>query len=219
MNLPEHLVKWGLTGIIWTAWCALHSILNSGGLMRRIGLTDPRIGRCYRLVYVIVTVLSLISASWLTPGWQEMELWRLRGPLRVVQPALWSLAVIVFWLTFRFINVWHFLGLTALGIGRRPTDSQHKLITWGIYGVIRHPQSAAGLILLWTRDLTDTGLIVSLVLSLYLIIGARIEEKRLLAIFGEQYARYMSEVPRFFPKEIPSLRDLFRMSIPASGKK
>lgn len=64
--------------------------------------------------------------------------------------------------------------------------------------------------LLWARDLTDTGLAVNLVLSAYLLVAARIEEHRLLAEFGEQYAQYMAEVPRFIPNRLPRLSILLR---------
>jgi len=116
----------------------------------------------------------------------------------------------MFYLTFRFFNIWDFLGLTSLGIGRKSGDSSKKLITWGIYGVVRHPQFAAGLMTLWARNLTDTGLVINIILSLYLIAGARVEETRLLTLYGDQYAQYMKKVPRFVPNHMPSIRAIFQ---------
>jgi protein-S-isoprenylcysteine O-methyltransferase Ste14 len=62
--------------------------------------------------------------------------------------------------------------------------------------------------LLWARDLTDTGLIINLVLSCYLIIGARIEEARLRVKWAVQYSQYCKAVPRFIPRRIPRRREL-----------
>ena len=185
-------------------------MLNSEGLMRRSGLVDSVLSRYYRLIYTIVAVITLLAASWMTPNWQEIELWRFQGPALAIPALMWALAVVMFYLTFRFFNIWDFLGLTALGIGRRSGASSKKLITWGIYGLIRHPQFAAGLTILWARNLTDTGLVINIVLSLYLIIGARIEETRLLKLYGDAYARYMKKVPRYIPREVPSLRAIFQ---------
>jgi methanethiol S-methyltransferase len=210
MNLSEYLIKWGLTGLIWSAWCAAHSILNSEGLIRGSGLLDSALGRYYRLIYSIVAVITLLAASWMTPNWQEIELWRFQGPALVIPALVWAPAVVMFYLTFRFFNIWDFLGLTALGIGRRSGASSRKLITWGIYGMIRHPQFAAGLMMLWARNLTDTGLVINIILSLYLIIGARIEETRLLTLYGDTYAQYMKKVPRFIPHHAPSVRAIFQ---------
>jgi protein-S-isoprenylcysteine O-methyltransferase Ste14 len=210
INFSEYLIKWGLTGIIWSAWCVLHSMLNSEGLIRGSGLLDSAIGRYYRLIYSIIAVITLLLASWMTPRWQGFELWRFRGPTLVIPVLVWAPAVVMFCLTFRFVNMWDSLGLSSLGIGRKSSESQEKLITWGIYGVIRHPQFAAGLMMLWARDLTDRGLVINIVLSLYLIIGARIEETRLLTLYGDPYAQYMKKIPRFIPNRIPSPRALFQ---------
>jgi protein-S-isoprenylcysteine O-methyltransferase Ste14 len=95
--------------------------------------------------------------------------------------------------------------LIPILIQEHPSD---KLITRGIYGEIRNPQFLAGLLLLWARDLTCTGLVINIVLSLYLISGAFIEERRFLHKFGKDYVRYRSHVPRFIPRRLPSLRSL-----------
>ncbi len=119
MNFPEYLIKWGLTGLIWSAWCVLHSILNSEGLIRGSGLLDSAIGRYYRLIYSIVAVITLWIAFWITPKWHEFELWRFQGLGLLIPVLVWASAVVMFYLTFRFFNIWHFLGLTSLGIGRK----------------------------------------------------------------------------------------------------
>ncbi len=135
-------------------------------------------------------------------------MWRIEGPALVLQVLAWSLAMVMFYLTFKIFNVSYFLG--SLGIGGKRNHSQKRLITWGIYDVIRQPQFAAGFIILWVRDLTDTGFIINIVLSVYLIVGARIEETRLLAIYGDQYSEYMKKVPRFIPHRTPSIQAVFR---------
>jgi protein-S-isoprenylcysteine O-methyltransferase Ste14 len=161
-------------------------------------------------MYSVFAAITLVPACWITPKWQDFQLWPIEGPAFVLQLLAWSLAVVTFYLTFKIFNIWYFLGLTALGIGPKTNNSQERLITWGIYGLIRHPQFAAGLIILWMRDLTDTGLIINIVLSVYLIVGARIEETRLLAMYSDEYAEYMKKVPRFIPNRIPSIQAVLR---------
>ncbi|MGO9119194.1 MAG: methyltransferase family protein [Desulfomonilaceae bacterium] len=208
--VSEYLIKWGVTGFIWSAWCVLHSMLNSEGPIRKSGLLDSSIGPYYRLTYSVLAAITLLLAYWVTPKWQGFQLWRIEGPALVLQVLAWSVVAVMFYLTFKIFSIWYFLGLTILGIGRKTNNSQKRLITWGIYRLIRHPQSAAGLIILWMRDLTDTGLIINIVLSVYLMVGARIEETRFLAMYGNEYAEYMEKVPRFVPNTIPSIQALFR---------
>jgi methanethiol S-methyltransferase len=137
---------------------------------------------------------------WITPSHGSLTLLKWNGLLYPARIAIIAAALALFYSTFRHIGLLDFLGFTALGIGRRSAVSLQTLVTTGIYGEIRHPQSLAGLLLLWARDLTDTDIVINAVLSLYLIIGARIEDKRLLKEFGEEYARYREKVPAFVPR-------------------
>jgi len=208
MNLSETVTRLVLVAVIWAGWCVQHSFLNSGGLLRNASILNSWIGPYYRLVFNLITVATLVLAVWITPRAGESEFWAWKGGLSDVRVIICALAVGVFWLSFRNLDGWEFLGLRAFMRGSVRAAESDRLVTRGIYGVIRHPQFAAGLMLLWARDLTDTGLIINLVLSGYLIIGARIEEARLRAKWAVQYNQYCKAVPRFIPRRIPGLREL-----------
>lgn len=188
------------TAALWIAWCVVHSLLNSEGPIGKTRLVNVYLRPYYRLLYSVVAVGTLAFVLWLIPTEGEAPIWSWHGPLRWVQVIFWTIAAAMFYFSFKWINVWRFLGLRALGIGSRRRGPETGLITWGIYGVIRHPQFLAGLIILWSRDLTDNALVTNAVLSLYLIVGARIEEKRLLGKYGDEFRKYMSEVPGFIPR-------------------
>ncbi len=188
------------TAGLWTVWCVVHSLLNAEGLVRKTSILDTWFKPYHRLAYTIFAFASLAFALWITPSHGSLTLLKWDGPLYPPRIALIAAALAIFYSTFRHIGLLDFLGFTALGIGRRSAVSLHTLVTTGIYGRMRHPQSLAGLLLLWARDLTDTDIVINAVLSLYLLIGARIEDKRLLKEFGEEYARYRERVPAFVPR-------------------
>jgi protein-S-isoprenylcysteine O-methyltransferase Ste14 len=196
-EIVARLIK---TAALWTLWCVVHSSLNSEGIVRKTVVVDTWFRRYYRLLYVLFAVVSLILVWWLTPFENSISLLKWNGIFFVVRIVATAVAVAIFYLTFRQIGLLDFLGFTALGIVRKAAVSSNQLITWGIYGRMRHPQFFAGLLLLWARDLTDTDLVINIVLSSYLLIGSQIEERRLLKKFGEEYARYREEVPSFLPK-------------------
>jgi len=198
-----------VTGALWLAWCVVHSLLNSEGPIRHTGILDTQIRRYYRFLYTVFAVASLLLVSWLTPRHHQMTIWTWYGPFKAIQVGLWIVGGIIAVLAFRFYSGWTFLGLDAFGLPRRRIRSEEVLITWGIYGSIRHPQFLAGLILLWSRNLNDTDLTINIVLSGYLLIGARIEERRLLRKWGDQYRRYMELTGRFIPKSMPGIASLF----------
>jgi protein-S-isoprenylcysteine O-methyltransferase Ste14 len=178
-------------------------------IIKRTSVGRTKFAAHYRLFYVAFAAASFVAAWILTAGAGEISVWSWEGPWRALQWVCWGMALFLFCMSFRFQSVLAFLGFRFGQTGTDQEHSEEKLITYGIYGVIRHPQFAAGLLFLWTRDLTDTGLVINLVLSTYLLLGSKIEENKLAARFGDQYVRYRQEVPAFIPRKIPRLGALF----------
>ena len=99
-------------------------------------------------------------------------------------------------------------GIMAL-IGR-PTGAPelalfgtHRLVTGGVYGLVRHPMLAAGLLFLLTSGPSLNNLIYTGMYAAYMVIGGYYEEKRMIRVFGEEYLRYRRQVGAFFPRLRP----------------
>jgi len=81
-------------------------------------------------------------------------------------------------------------------------QQEHKLATGGIYARMRHPQYAGfilvmfGFLLQWPTLLTLAMFPVLVVMYVRL---ARHEEQDALREYGDEYRRYMAQVPGFFP--------------------
>ena len=73
------------------------------------------------------------------------------------------------------------------------------LATGGLNAFVRHPLYSGLFLVLWARVSNDLTLATALWGSLYLVIGSRFEERRLLRVYGEAYARYRAAVPAFVP--------------------
>lgn len=198
-----------MTALLWLSWCLVHSLTTEELIIRRTSLGRTKFAAHYRLFYVAFATASFVAVWILTVVSGEVRVCSWEGLWRALQWVCWGMALLLFWMSFRFQSVLAFLGFGFGQTGTDHGDSEEKLITYGIYGVIRHPQFAAGLLFLWTRDLTDTGFVMNLVLSTYLLLGSKIEEKKLVARFGDQYMRYRQEVPAFIPRKIPRLGSLF----------
>jgi protein-S-isoprenylcysteine O-methyltransferase Ste14 len=197
------------TAGLWGAWCVAHSLVTEYRVINKTGLQGTCFARYYRFLYVCMAGVTLAVVYLLTPTRGEVSLWAWKGPLKILQLAFWVVAFAMGYFSFRFQDIWIFLGVRSLLPGWSRDQSGNKLITHGIYGVMRHPQFAAGLLFLWTRDVTDIGLVINLELSTYLLVAARLEEKKLVATFGEQYREYRRKTPAFVPRRLPSVRSLF----------
>lgn len=186
-----------MTALMWGFWCLLHSLLNSdaiSGKLRRGIIPD----RYYRLFYNFTATASLILVSSLTPRRGESVLFGWNGGLHYLQIALWALALFVGYLSFRKFGFTDFLGISSML--KKDHGPDQGLVTTGIYGVIRHPLFVAALILVWAREIKDTDLAVNAILSIYLLLGAKIEEHRLTDRFGRQHIDYLNQVPGFIPR-------------------
>jgi protein-S-isoprenylcysteine O-methyltransferase Ste14 len=82
-------------------------------------------------------------------------------------------------------------------------QSRGNLATTGPYARLRHPQYAGfalimiGFFLQWPTLVT--GLMLPVLLIMYWRLAKR-EEREVEADFGEQYRRYVRQVPAFFPR-------------------
>ena len=82
------------------------------------------------------------------------------------------------------------------------------LQTGGLHRIIRHPLYFGTLLFIWGLFLLFTylnNLIACLVISLYTLIGAKLEEQKLQAEFGAAYEEYSKKVPMLIP-------DIFRVT-------
>lgn len=154
-----------------------------------------------RSTYVLLSSLMLAMVFWL---WQPMRfnLWQVEAP--------WAQALLVglFWLgwgialvsTF-LINHFELFGLKQpLDHWRAVPPQTPTFSTPLFYKRVRHPLYLGFLIAFWaTPHMTAGHLLFALGMTVYLFIGARFEERDLVATFGERYRRYQKEVGMILP--------------------
>lgn len=100
-------------------------------------------------------------------------------------------------------NIFIFSGLIIISLGWRAIHSGNgKLVTYGLYRYVRHPQYT-GLSLMIIGFLIQWPTIITLVMApILFVIYVRLskqEEKVMIDTFGEEYLKYMHEVPAFIP--------------------
>lgn len=90
-----------------------------------------------------------------------------------------------------------FVGTTQIRApGEEPDEG---LKTGGLLRYVRHPLYSGLFLVLWGHAQTEFALATALWGSLYLLIGAMYEERRLVARYGAAYVAYRQRVPAFIP--------------------
>ncbi len=181
------------------AWCFLHSWLAAFSTKRLARqLFGEGIERYYRLIYIVIALLTLmpiLAMVLLLPG---RLLWTIPPPWVYLTSALQLLALAGLFISILQIDALAFLGIRQLTNPDAERDAE--LVTHGTYGLVRHPLYLFSIILFWLIPFM-TDLILSFVIAstLYFIIGTFPEERKLVDIYGEDYEAYQEDVPRIIP--------------------
>jgi len=180
------------------AYSAVHSLLASLGVKRRVRARfGPAADRVYRLGYNLFAVISFLPVLAVLAWRPGTLIYRLDLPWAAVAVAGQAAALALVTVGVLQTGVWSFLGLRQL---TEAGEAPPRLIVTGLYRWVRHPLYTAGLLFLWCSPvMTSSLLALYLALTVYIIIGSRLEERRLLAEFGQAYGDYRAVVPALIP--------------------
>lgn len=222
MTAADHI----LYALAWLSFGVVHSLLARQKANRAF---EAALGGFARIAYNLIAAVHLGAILFLEwrgfPGKAAFDppLW-LHAPMVAVQAAGW---VLLFVALVQY-DLGRFGGLTqarvivhrrdrgrgrALGAGPRagaarevpepppdiPQARLEPLVTHGIHRYVRHPLYTAMFLVFWGRAFDEAALMTAAWGTLYLVIGTHFEERKLLRIYGGDYARYRAAVPRFLP--------------------
>jgi methanethiol S-methyltransferase len=154
-----------------------------------------------RSVYVLLASLALILLFW---QWRPMPeiVWQVADPTAARALIALSMVGWLLVLTSTFlINHFELFGLHQVVnnfAGRTMPEPRFK--TPVIYKVVRHPIYLGFIIAFWATPVMTVGhLLFAAVTTTYIFAGIFLEERDLVAQFGEQYQRYRAQVGMLIP--------------------
>jgi protein-S-isoprenylcysteine O-methyltransferase Ste14 len=125
-------------------------------------------------------------------GWGEM--------LRML---LLLFALVLFWSGAKRYDLRFFLGFDQLASGKATVllSSSENFSATGIFSLTRHPWYLGSLLFLWSifPEYSRSVFMAVLILSLYLIVGTFLEERKIVREHGDSYRRYQQQVSMLFP--------------------
>jgi len=152
-------------------------------------------------MYIILSASTLAPVLWYTASVPQEPLGPFPLWVQMLRFALLLYALLLFVGGMRSYNMQDFLGLRQWRDYRQNRSVKPpSLYTGGILSYLRHPWYSGGVALLWgLPGITDVTLVTRLLLSGYLILGAFLEERKMVAQLGEEYLEYCRRTPMFFP--------------------
>jgi len=157
--------------------------------------------RYYRLFYNLFSILILAPIVVYSYSIMEKPFYSWQGYLLPVRYLLFIGGLYLFYAGSQHYSMRTFLGLTQIRVGfsHGLINSTGLIDRKGIMGVVRHPFYSGSFLIIWAGNLDMTRLIINIILSIYLVIGTLLEEKKLLVEFGNAYSNYQQEVSMLFP--------------------
>lgn len=153
--------------------------------------------RLYRLAYNAFSVLSFVPILWLAWTLPNQPLYEVPAPGRYFMLAGQGAAALMLLVGVLQTDTLNFVGLGQIFEEREPPST---LVTHGLYRYMRHPLYTAGLIFIWLTPLVSVNSFTLYVAaSLYILVGAYFEERKLLREFGQAYAEYKKKTPMLIP--------------------
>lgn len=182
-----------------TVFAVQHSAMARPGFKRLWTKLVPPAAE--RSTYVLAASLALALMFW---QWRPLPqaVWSIEGPaaalVRGASFVGWALVLI----STCLISHFHLFGLSqgfARLLGRRPSEA--AFTTPMFYRVIRHPIYAGFILAFWAEPRMSLGhLIFAGATTGYILVGIWLEERDLVAQFGQRYLDYRRRVGMLTPR-------------------
>lgn len=195
-------MEYMFTASLWIGYCVLHSYLISIGFTNLMIRLLRNYYAFYRLFYILISLALLIPLIKYTGQTDTRIIITYEYPLSIVRYALIAGSLTMFFYAFFF----NYDSLSFFGIRQilnykkaKKIDSSTDIRKNGLLGIVRHPMYLALLVYLWCQTFRLMDIVINVVLTVYIIIGTKLEEKKLVLEFGDTYTKYQQEVPMLVP--------------------
>lgn len=180
-----------------TAWGVVHSLMAAlsakQAFRRRFG---PSLMRWYRLGYNLFAAASFLPIASMIAVLPDRPLYQIPAPWSYLMLAGQALALLLLFVAVLQTDTLSFVGLRQL-FG---PEQAGTLVTGGLYRFVRHPLYTAVLLVLWLTPVVSANTFTVISgLTLYILVGAWFEERKLLSKFGSSYAEYRRVTPMLIP--------------------
>jgi len=185
--------------LTWSIYFGIHSLLASLSLKRWVARNHPGWMPGYRLFFNASAILLLFPPLGLTYVERGPWFWEWTGIGWWIANGLAAAAALAIVWSLRWYDGSEFLGLAQWRGDVRAAEDQESFHLSPMHRYVRHPWYSLGLVLVWTRDMDPAFLTTAVMITLYFLLGSRLEERKLVVYHGQLYRVYRRQVPSLVP--------------------
>ncbi len=196
VNISEPLA------LLWDGLLSVAFFVQHSGMVRssfRTWLSSIIPAHYYSATYAIAsgTVLAAVVLLW-QPS--HTSLFEVQGLLAIPFRAAFVLAIAGFAWGVRALGAFDPFGRDAILSHLSHKQQAEHLTVRGPYLWVRHPLYFFMLVLIWaTPSLSLDRLLFNVLWTFWIVVGSYLEEKDLVAEFGQSYRHYQGTVPMLLP--------------------
>ena len=198
MTSEPDIARVSILFFLWVLYFCVHSWTASAEFKETVYRRWPRSRSSFRLIYNVFSTLTLLPLVMLMYVWRGDLIIQWTGVYEWLANLIALTALIMFYHSTRFYDMQRFLGVTELRAEKKGASPESFCLS-PYHRFVRHPWYSFGLLIIWTRSMDIMQLISTIAVTCYLILGSRLEERKLVHEFGEVYSRYKTKVPGLVP--------------------
>lgn len=150
----------------------------------------------YRLAYNLFAAISFLPILYWMAALPNQVFYQISAPWSYLMLGGQLFSALMLGLAFLQTDALSFIGLRQL-FEKEEADA---LVTRGLYRLVRHPLYTFGLLFIWlSPTVTQNSITVYAGATIYTLVGAYFEERKLLRVYGEAYAEYQRSTPMLIP--------------------
>jgi protein-S-isoprenylcysteine O-methyltransferase Ste14 len=193
------LPPWVWVVLVAVDYGVIHSLLAADRVKRSAEQRYPTLfPRYYRLAYNFLAFVFLIPIGLLMLYLPDTRLYTIPFPYILATLAGQGVCLLAAGLALKGTGV---ADLTGIPDAMAAPSTPAPLKTDGAYSLVRHPVYTLAMVAMalfpW---MTANRLALFITFAVYMVVGAGLEERRLLRTYGEEYASYRRRVPMFLPR-------------------
>jgi protein-S-isoprenylcysteine O-methyltransferase Ste14 len=183
-------------------WWIIFGIVHSGFATERVKIFFKEIigesFRYYRLCYSIIAAVMVTYILYINFTIDTINLWH--PPF--VEKVFSAITGIAGLLVMLICIYKYFFYLSGIDVFFKQKAKEHLQVN-GLNKYVRHPLYSSTILFAWSFFFWQpilSNLISVFIITIYTIIGAYFEERKLLGTFGDEYKKYISKVPMIIPR-------------------
>ncbi|MEP6597550.1 MAG: isoprenylcysteine carboxylmethyltransferase family protein [Ginsengibacter sp.] len=183
--------------ILWIMYCLIHSLFAENKVKNYIQTFMKKRFKYYRPLYSIFAFITLALILWFHFSIKSPRLFgkTIFAYLPGIIAGFTGLSIMLICINKYFYEM---SGLQAI----QSSQAKNTLQQTGIHKCVRHPLYLGTLLFIWGLFLVFplmNNIIAAATITTYVLIGIKLEEKKLKLQFGESYIEYAKKIPKLIP--------------------